>query len=68
MGLPCSVTDYPLFAGKHLTSEFRKAQRGAISGEITSVPEYYLQKRTKLTAKEWSNTFGDRMHGAARLR
>ena len=24
MGLPYRVTDYPLFAGKHLTSEFRK--------------------------------------------
>ncbi len=46
----------------------RPAVVRAISGEKTSVPEHYMQKRAKLTAEEWSNTFGDRMHGAARLR
>ena len=40
----------------------------AISGEKTAVPEHYMQKRAKLSAEQWSNTFGDRMHGAATLR
>ena len=46
----------------------RPAVVRAISGEKTSVPEHYMQKRAKLSAEEWSNTFGDRMHGAAKLR
>lgn len=40
----------------------------AISGEKTAVPEHYMQKRAKLTAEQWSNTFGDKMHGAAKAR
>ena len=40
----------------------------AISGEKTAVPDHYMQKRAKLTAEQWSNTFGDKMHGAAKAR
>lgn len=46
----------------------RSAVVRAISNENTSVPEHYMQKRARLSADEWSNTFGDRMHGAVSLR
>jgi hypothetical protein len=46
----------------------RPAVIRAISGEKTAVPDHYMQKRAKLTPEQWSNTFGDKMHGAATLK
>ena len=32
-----------------------------------AVPDKYMQQRAKLTAEQWSNMFGDRMHEAVKL-
>ena len=62
------VADFPAVTRWSNAILSRPAVVRAISGEKTAVPEHYMQKRAELSAEEWSNTFGDRMHGAAKLR
>jgi GST-like protein len=32
-----------------------------------AIPDKYMQQRARLTAEQWSNMFGDKMHGAVKL-
>jgi GST-like protein len=62
------IAEFPAVARWSNTLLARSAIVRAISGEKTAVPDHYMQKRAKLTAEQWSNTFGDKMHGAAKAR
>ena len=45
----------------------RAAVIRATTNPETAAPTGYVDKRMNLTAEQWSNLFGDRMHAASRV-
>lgn len=62
---PSLTETYPNTARWTAGIAARPAVKRGLSAEL-SVPERYRQRQARLTPEQWSNMFGERMHGAVR--
>lgn len=61
------LTDYPAVDRWCKAIAKRPAVVRATTNPETAMPVGYVEKRMKLTAEQWSNLFGERMHNASRV-
>jgi GST-like protein len=61
------LTDYPAVDRWRKAIAKRPAVVRATTNPETAMPSGYVEKRMKLTADQWSNLFGERMHNASRV-
>jgi len=66
--LGIDLADFPAVAKWSQAMAERPAVIRATTGTATAIPAGNTQTRAKLNEAEWSNMFGDAMHGAATLR
>jgi GST-like protein len=62
-----SLVDYPSVDRWCTAITARPAVVRTTSNPETAMPAGYVEKRMKLTAEQWSNIFGERMHNASRV-
>jgi GST-like protein len=63
---PDQQKTYPNAARWHAEIARRPAPARGLAAD-RAIPPKYLQRRAKLTPEQWSNMFGERMHGAVDL-